>query len=271
MPDTVLVTGATGRVGREVVAGLVARGRRVRALSRDPANAGLPAGVCVVAGDLRDGERVSEHAGGADAVFLLWPFLTADGADEIAEALARRVRRTVVLSAEAAARRPDAVWAVTERATERTAREWTILRPTGFAANTLVWADQIRRTGVVRWVYGRAARSLIDERDIAAVAVRALTEDRHHGARYVLTGPEAVTQIDQVHAIGRAVGRDVRWEEVPRAEMHGQLAGVPDTALDTWAFFVSEPEVVTGTVQEITGRPAHRFEEWARNHADSFR
>jgi uncharacterized protein YbjT (DUF2867 family) len=169
------------------------------------------------------------------------------------------------------ARMRDSFWAATERATTRSAHEWTLLRPTGFAANTLMWADQIRETGVVRWVYGQAARSLIDERDIAAVAVAALTEDGHDGATYVLTGPEAITQVDQVHAIGDAIGRDVEWEEASRAEVQEQLGGVPDSALDTWESFVAHPEIVTSSVQEITGRPAHSFRDWARSHADGFR
>ncbi|HEY3765539.1 MAG TPA: NAD(P)H-binding protein [Gaiellales bacterium] len=267
----VLVTGATGKVGRELVAGLVHDGRSVRALARDPAKADLPDGVDVVAGDIRDPAAVDDHARGVDAAFVLWPFMDADGVDAVTRALGRRVRRIVVLSAEAAAHRPDSFWASIERATERTAREWTFLRPTGFAANTLMWADQIRETRVVRWVYGEAARSLIDERDIAAVAARALTEDRHAGATYVLTGPEALTQIEQVHRIGEAIGRDVRWQEIAREDVQHQLGGVPDTALETWASFVADPEVVTSTVEQVTGRPASTFRAWARRHADRFR
>jgi uncharacterized protein YbjT (DUF2867 family) len=135
-----------------------------------------------------------------NTVFLLWPFLDASGAEQVVDALAAQTRRIVYLSAEAASRRPYSFWASVERIVERAARKWTFLRPTGFAANTLVWADQIRETGVVRWVYGQAARSLIDEHDIATVAVHALTED-DHGARHVITGPEAITQIEQVQAI----------------------------------------------------------------------
>lgn len=221
MGDVILVTGATGRVGREVVAGLARSGRPVRALSRNPAEAGLPAGVEVVPGDVRDPATVRERARGADAAFLLWPFMDAAGVDDVADALARQVGRVVVLSAEAAARRPRSFWAATERAVAGRAREWTFLRPTGFAANTLMWADQIRTTGVVRGVY--------------------------------------------------AIGREVEWHEVSRAHVQEQLAGVSDTALDTWESFVATPEVVTSAVAEITGRPAHTFGDWAHNHADSFR
>lgn len=165
-------------------------------------------------------------------MFLLWPFFTDDGIGDAVDALAAGPRRIVYLSAEAAVRRPGSFWAGVERAVERSAAEWVFLRPTGFAANTLMWAGQIRDSGVVRWPYGRAARSLIHERDVAAVAVNALTEDGHAGARHVLTGPQALTQVDQVEAIGDALGRELRWEELAREDAGRVLeGGVPDSAL----------------------------------------
>ena len=134
-----------------------------------------------------------------------------------------------------------------------------------------MWADQIRESGVVRWPYGQAARSLIHERDIADVAVRALTEEGHADARYVLTGPETLTQAEQAHTIGEAIGRPVRWEELSREDAEREIDGLPDTALDTWASFVETPEVVTTTVEEVTGAPARTFAQWARYHAEDFR
>lgn len=264
------VIGATGNVGRHVVKGLIERNERVRALARDPSTARLPDSVETASGDLTNPNALATHLDGVHAVFLVWPFLTADGATELVEALASPERRIVYLSAEAASRRPDSFWAQVEQAIEHATRDWTFLRPTGFAANTLMWADQIRQSDVVRWVYGQAARSLIDERDIAEVAVRALTEPGHSGQRYVLTGPEAFTQAEQVRAIGQAIGRDLRWQELSGEDIKDQLAGVPATALDTWASFVDDPEIVTPTVQELTGHPAHSFAEWAREHANAF-
>jgi uncharacterized protein YbjT (DUF2867 family) len=267
----IFVIGATGNVGRHVVAGLLERDVQVRALARNSGAAGLPGGVDVVSGDLADPQGLAQHLNGVEAVFLVWPFFTDEGAREVVDTLARDARRIVYLSAEAAGKRQDAFWARVERAIERSATEWTFLRPTGFAANTLMWADQIRDSGAVRWPYGHAARSLIHERDIAAVAVRALTEDGHAGARYVLTGPETLTQVEQAHAIGDALGRPVRWEELSREEAEAQIAGVPDTALDTWASFVETPEIVTSVVEELTGEPARPFDEWARDHVEDFR
>jgi uncharacterized protein YbjT (DUF2867 family) len=268
----IFVTGATGKVGRHVVTGLLERDVAVRALVRDPKSAGLPDEVEVVAGDLTEPQGLSAHLDGVEAAFLVWPFFGDDRAAEAVDALASQARRIVYLSAEAAGKRPDSFWAEVERAVEGSATEWSFLRPTGFAANTRMWADQIRQSGVVRWPYGQAARSLIHERDIATVGVLALIDDGHAGARYVLTGPEAITQVEQVHAIGEAIGRELRWEELSREEAEEQLKGsVPDTALDTWASFVDNPEVVTSTVQDLTGEPARPFAQWARDHADDFR
>jgi uncharacterized protein YbjT (DUF2867 family) len=214
----IFVIGGMGKVGRHVIAGLLEHSAAVRALARDPEAADLPAGVEVVSGDLSNPQRLGEHLDDVRAVFLVWPFFSAKGADEVVQLLAKRVRRIVYLSAEAAGKRPDSFWARVERTIERSATEWTFLRPTGFAANTLIWADQIRESGVVRWPYGQAARSLIHERDIASVALRTLTEEGHVGARYVLSGPTTLTQTEQVQAIGNALGRTLRWEELSREE-----------------------------------------------------
>jgi uncharacterized protein YbjT (DUF2867 family) len=276
----ILVTGATGTVGRQVVTQLSERGVPVRALSRNPASAGLPAGVEVVRGDLADPASLEPHLAGVDSVFLVWPFTSpeqaADLGARVVATLARHVTRVVYLSAQAAAERPDSFWATIERLIERSGVAWTFLRPTGFAVNTLMWADQIRQ-GVVRWPYGAAARSLVHEYDLAAVAVRALTEDRHAGQRYLLTGPEVVTQADQVRIIGEAAGRTVRWEEMAPDEARRQLLaawgdpGFVDSALTTWAGLVTAPEPVTRTVEEVTGVPARTFRQWAGDHASDFR
>lgn len=277
----ILVTGATGTVGRQVVTQLRERDLPVRAVTRDPASAGLPSGAEVVRGDLADPASLEPHLAGADSVFLVWPFTTPELAAgqgaRIAGMLARHAARVVYLSAQAAAGRPDSFWAVMERLIEGSGVAWTFLRPTGFAANTLMWADQVRGQGVVRWPYGAAARSLIHEHDLAEVAVWALTEDRHAGRRYLLTGPEAITQADQVRIIGEATGRAVRWEELPPEEARRQLlaawgdAGFVDSALATWAGLVTQPEPVTRTVEETTGSPARTFRQWAADHASDFR
>ena len=257
--------GATGKVGRHVVSGLVARDATVRALVRDPDSAAMPPQVELVPGELSAAVELADRVTGSDGVFLVWPFLTEDGAQELVQTISGRAGRVVYLSAEAASRRPDSVWVAVEDAVERSFDDWTFLRPTGFAANTLMWADQIRRADVVRWVYGQASRSLIDERDIADVAVRALTDGAHSGQRHVLTGPGTITQIEQVKAIGAALGRELRWEEVLPEELRADLSAIPSSALETWASFVDRPEIVTSTIREITGRCAPLLSMGARS------
>jgi uncharacterized protein YbjT (DUF2867 family) len=183
----------------------------------------------------------------------------------------------VYLSAQPAGERPGSFWALVEQAIADSGVPWTFLRPTGFASNTLMWADQIRSGDVVRWPFGAAARSLIDERDIAAVAVRALTEDGHASSRYLLSGPAVLTQAEQLAAIGQALGRKLTWAELSRPEAQRALAaawGDPAfaaSALDTWERFVTHPEVVTSTVRDLTGVPAHTFADWAAANAGAFR
>jgi uncharacterized protein YbjT (DUF2867 family) len=275
----ILVTGATGNVGRHVVAGLLGTGAAVRALTRDPDSARRPGGVEVVRGDLSAPDTLAEGLDGVESVFLVWPFFTAEAVPAFLAVAGKHARRIVFLSAMGA--RDEQGNTITfhgdvERMIERSGLEWTFLRAGGFATNTLVWAPRIRAEGVVRWPYGAAASSLIHERDIAAVAVRALTDDGHSGVTHVLTGPEALIQVEQAHAIGAAIGRPVRYEEIPPEAAREQLLaggmtpGFADGALNYWATLVTAPEPVTPTVEEITGAPARTFREWATDHADDF-
>lgn len=270
--NKVLVTGATGNIGRHVVSGLHETGTPVRVLVRDPAMVYMPDGVEVVRGDLTDAGSVEAALAGVEAVFLLWPFASAEGAKPVVDAIAKHASRAVYVSAMSA---EQGFWGEIEHLIEQSGLEWTFLRAGGLAANTLGWADQVRE-GVVRWPYGGAARSLVHERDIAAVAVLALTEDTHVGAKYVLTGPETVTQADQVRLIGDAIGRPVRWEELAPQDARKLLltkwgdAAFVDSALAYWSTLETNPEPVTGTVEQVTGRPARTFGQWARDHADDF-
>ena len=261
----ILVTGATGNIGRHVVTGLRAQGVTVRSMSRDGAAAD-------VTGDFTDPASIAAAADGADAVFLLWPFLSPDGIDAVAGAIGRR--RVVYVSAMSAPQ--GGVWGAVEDEIRRTAASYTFLRPGGFATNTLEWAPAIRAGGPVPMPYPRAARSLIHERDIADVAVRVLTGAGHEGRAHVLTGPSAPTMSEQVKIICDAVGSPSFAVEHPVGEYRAAMAAVTgaafaDSALAYWAGLVDEPEPVTGTVTEITGRPARTFAQWAADHADDFR
>lgn len=221
---------------------------------------------------------------GIDAVFLVWPFLTADSAPAVLNAVKRHARRIVYLSSsgvrdglEQQADPINQFHAGIERLIEESGLAWTFVRSGGFATNSLRWAEQIRAEGIVREPYGAAARTLIHERDIAAVAARALTEDGHEGKKHHVTGPEVLTQIEQVRAIGEVIGRPLRFEEkAPEAARQQMLAegwppSVVDGMLDAYAGMVTEPEPVTSTVKGITGAPAHTFRQWASDHAEDFR
>jgi uncharacterized protein YbjT (DUF2867 family) len=118
---------------------------------------------------------------------------------------------------------------------------------------------------------------LIHERDIAAVAVLALLDDRHVGRAYELTGPEVLTQAEQVETIARAVGKKMRIEGLSGAEARqamldqGAPPAIADSAVTYWSTLVDNPEPVTTTVAQLTGRPALSFDAWAEEHADEFR
>ncbi len=278
----ILVTGATGNVGRNVVTGLLERGEQVRALTRDPSSARLPGGVEVVGGDLAEPGGLGVALRGVDAVFLLWPTLSADhAAPATVEAIAERTGRIVYVSARGAdgGRDPGTILGSHGRM-EKLLRDTggaTFLRPGGFAANTRLWAPRIKATGTVRAAFGDMVRPLIHERDIAAVGVAVLTSDGHAGAAYELTGPEGISQRDQAAVIGAAIGRTVRWEELSpgaaREEMvaQGMPAALAKDIVSSQAAALGHPETVTSTVEEITGCPARSFRQWAADHAGDFR
>ena len=279
----VLVTGATGNIGRPLVSQLLANGCRVRALSRNPESAQLPSGVDVVRGDLSSPATLDRALDGIDAVFLVWIGPLAPAAAAI-ERLTANAARIVFLTAPHRTPHPffqqpnamAAVHAGVEELIQRSDREWTFLRPHVFALNCVHWwGPQIREGNVVRWFYGDAATAPIDERDIAAVAVRALCDDGHGGKDYVITGPESLTQREQVRIVGDAIGRPLRFEELSHDAARQQLlAGVPpsiaDMLLNAYAAAVGLPAWVTTTVGDVTGSPARSFRDWAAAHAEDF-
>ena len=271
MPRRILVTGATGTVGRQVTSQLLASGADVRALTRRPTD--FPPAVESVRGDLSAPGSLETAAEGVDAVFLVWPFASAEGLKPVLAKFSKYAHLVVYLSS--AAMREHERQA--ERLIARCGMEWTVLRPHVFAANTLRWAEQIRAGGVVREPYGRAAMSLVHERDIAAVAVRALTQGGHAGAVYELTGPNSLSQVEQTRTIGEVIGQPVRWAEAaPRdARRHLLARGWPAEAVDdilrAQAEMSNGPAPVTSTIEQITGTPARPFRSWVVEHAHSFR
>jgi len=281
---SVLVTGATSRVGRAVVARLLTAGVPVRALTRRPDAARLPAAVAVVAGDLTVPESLDAALQDVSAVFLLWtaPPTTVSA---VIDRFASHTRRVVFLSSPHKTPHPffqqpnplARFHAEAERLIAAAGIESTIIRPGMFASNARFWwADAIRQRAVVRWPYAAAETAPIDERDIGAVAARALCEDRHDGGDYVLTGPESLSQAEQVSIIGAAIGRPIRFEELSPEEFRRETAGtwpapVVDMLLAAWSAAIGRPAYVTSTVADVVGSPARTFCQWVLDHAEVFR
>jgi uncharacterized protein YbjT (DUF2867 family) len=285
MTDTgpVLVTGATGRLGRAVLDLVIEEGRPVRAMAhRSEAGAALPASVDVVTGDLTVPESLDAALQGVDVVFLVWTASTAT-APAVIERLAAHTRRVVFLSAPHQTPHPffqqpnpmAAMHAEIERLLAAAGLETTILRPGMLASNALSWwGPAIRADGVVRWPYGDAETAPVDDRDVAAVAARTLCQDGHAGGDYVLTGPEALSQAEQVRIIGDVVGRPIAFEELSPDEFRSETEGswprpVVDMLLDAWGATMGTPAYVTSAVSDILGS-ARSFRQWAADHASAF-
>ncbi|GLY77892.1 NAD(P)H-binding protein [Actinoallomurus iriomotensis] len=276
-----VVFGARGNVGRHVADGLLAAGERVRATSRTPEAAGLSPHVEVVAADLERPETLPAALEGAEKVFL---YAKPDGVQGFVEAAGSAgVRHLVLLSSAAivaddAERNPIAqAHRTVELAIERSGIDWTFIRPGMFATNTLWWwRTSIRTEGVVRTPYPEAQTAPIHEKDLAALAVAALTEPGHQGQSYTVYGPESLTLRRQVQHIGDAIGRDVRLDVVSAEEARAELSRtIPPIGVETflrlWAARDGKPAETSATVQEVTGRPARTFAEWAQDHAGDFR
>ncbi|GGR94024.1 MULTISPECIES: NAD(P)H-binding protein [Streptomyces] len=276
----ILVTGATGNVGRNLVRELLDAGARVRALTRDPRRAGLPDGVDVVRGDLTDAESLASALRGVERAFLfpvhgrLGAFLDA--------ATRAGLKQVVLLSSQSVVdehlgrERMGRLNAADEQAVIASGVPWTFLRPGPFMVNDLPWAWGVKAEGVVRAAYGDAATAPVDERDIAAVAARALLDDDHVAQAYELTGPQSLTQVERVRILGEVLGRELRFEELSpeaaRERMTRHLeAETVDSLLRMFARQSGTTVPVSTAVRDVTGRPAHTYAEWAAHHAGDFR
>lgn len=274
----ILVTGATGNVGGAVVRALAAAGAGVRAMVRDDAPADLPDGVTHVKGDLNDPASFAQAVDQTRGLFLLPGF---DGTEALlAEAKAAGVERVVLLSGSSAALsdRTNAVTAYmseSERLVRASGLAWTMLRPSGFMTNTLQWIPQLSAGDVVRAPFADVRISNIDPADIGAVAATALLEDGHQGRVHRLTGPEALLPADRLRILAEALGRDLRFEAQPNDEAHAEMSeSMPAEYVDAFFdFYVAgslDESEVTSTVEDVTGRPARTFAQWASDHAGAF-
>ncbi|MEU3188197.1 NAD(P)H-binding protein [Streptomyces sp. NPDC006923] len=279
-----VVFGARGNVGRHVVDGLLAAGEQVRAVSRTPA-AGSTAGWEAVAADLDRPETLPAALDGADTMFLygmLDPWKPYDIEKVAAAATAAGIRQVVLLSSVSVLN-PDADHPVPrlnraiEQAVQRSGMDWTFLRPGTFATNTRTWwAESIRTDNVVRLPYPLAQSAPVHEKDIAALAVTALTEPGHSHQAYTIYGAESLTLQRQVEYIGQALGRRIRIDHVSDEQARAEVGStmhpvVAEAIVSQWAAAHGIPALTSVIAEKITGAPAHPYAQWAVDHADDFR
>jgi len=270
----IVVTGATGNVGRPLVRALAAAGEDVTAVSRSIADA--PTGVRRHQADLAEPETLKPALEGADAVFLLTSgdFITRGNLNDVVQIVrAAGVERVVLLSSQGVGseRHP----ANLEEAVMQSGLEWTMLRPGNFSSNALQWAESVRSQRVVSAPFGDVALPAIDPDDIAEVAAAVLREPGHAGGIYTLTGPTPITPKEQAAAIADAVGEPVRFVELSHAEARGRmLEYMPERVADATLDILGAPSIaeqeVSPDVEKVLGRPARTFADWVARNVEAF-
>jgi uncharacterized protein YbjT (DUF2867 family) len=280
----IVVTGATGNVGRPLVQALAAADEQVTAVSRRVSDAAVPEGVRHLQADLTDPESLRPIFHGADALFLHDGGASAhllSPRDILDVAKASGVGRIIMLSSIGVATRPQSashggVMRAIEDAVRQSDMDWTILRPGGFNSNAYAWAETVRAHRTVAAPFGDVGLPTIDPADIAEVAAAALRDDGHAGQIYELTGPALTTPRLGAEAIGHALGESVRFIEQTREEARTQmLRFMPEPVVETTLDALGEPtpaeQRVSPHVEQILGRPPRTFADWAQANVAAFR
>ena len=272
----IVVTGATGNVGRPLVQALAAAGEQVTAVSRRLSDADVPEGVQHRQADLAEPESLKPVLDGADALFLLVAGESPRGILEVARA--GGVRRVVLLSSLGAGTRPELYRhpRAFEDAVRQSGLDWTVLRPGGFDSNAFWWAEMVRSQRMVAAPFGDVGLPTIDPADIAEVAAVALRDGSHAGRTYELTGPTPISPREQAQAIGDALGAPVRFVEQSRDEARAQMVQfMPEPVVDATLDIMGEPSAaerrVSPHVEQFLGRAPHVFAEWAARNIAAFR
>ncbi|MFF2086938.1 NAD(P)H-binding protein [Nocardia sp. NPDC058176] len=273
----IVVTGATGNIGRTLVQVLVDAGEQVTAISRGITESDVPAGVRPVRVDLLDLESLGPALAGADALFLLitgdWLTASGDLSGILDAARAGGIRRIVFLSSQGVStgRHPSDL----EEVIEQSGLEWTILRPGGFASNAFQWIESVRAERTIAAPFGDVALPVIDPVDIAEVAAAVLREPGHGGHIYDLTGPAAISPREQAEAIADALAEPVRFVELTREQARTQMLGfMPEPVVESTLAILGEPsgeQEVSPDVEKILGRAPGTFAQWVARNVAAFR
>ncbi|MER6507928.1 NAD(P)H-binding protein [Nonomuraea sp. NPDC001636] len=276
----IVVTGATGNVGRTLVRILAEESHEVTAVSRRITNGDVPPGVRTVAADLS--QSSADMPSAPDAVFLLVGgdlMMAGDPARVVAQFA--DAGKIVLLSSQGVATRPDSLshgraFAAFEQVVMESGTDWTILRPGGFASNAYAWASSVKATRTIAAPFGEVGLPVIDPDDIAAVAAATLTQPGHTKAIYELTGPTPTTPRQRAAAIGDAIGEPVAFIDQTREEALAQMltfmpAPVADTTLDILGTPTLREQTVSPDVQKILGRAPATFADWANRNTAAFR
>jgi uncharacterized protein YbjT (DUF2867 family) len=281
-----LVTGATGTTGTEVLRGLRDREVDVRALIHDESKTDAVAqlGAEPVVGEMGDPKTLEPALEGVERAYLVSPLSPMQAEYEqvfVETAKAAGVKHVVKLSTIGASTQSPLRFgrnhAVVEQALRDSGLEWTFLRPNGFMQNNLAWPPRVQ-DGKFYSPVPDAAFSIVDARDVAEVAVAALTSEGHAGKAYALTGPEAVSYRDQARRLFAAAGREVEVEEVPADAVKQALveAGVPpwnaEGLAELWELYAGGGATLVATgVQDVLGRPPRDLDTFARDHVEAFK
>jgi uncharacterized protein YbjT (DUF2867 family) len=270
----IVITGATGNVGRPLVQALTEAGEAVTAVSRRTAE--LPTGVRHVQANLSEPSTLQPALEGADAVFLLTAaeFLANGNMKDVMEVVtAAGVERVVLLSSQGVGtqRHPSDL----EDAVTQSGLGWTMVRPGNFASNAFQWAESIRTQRSMAAPFADVALPAVDPEDIAAVAAAALRSD-HAGNIYTLTGPAAISPREQAEVIGQVLGEPVQFAELTRDEARiRMLTYMPEPVVEATLGALGTPspaeQQVSPDVEHVLGRPPHTFADWVTRNIAAFR
>jgi len=280
----ILVTGATGNVGTEVVKQLAGAGHKVRALVRDKKD-GVKLGTVELAiGDFENLDSLGAAMRGIDTMYQLAPFTPALVAhetnllDAAKKAGVKRIVKHSVMGAEYESITLGKWHRQIEKKLEASGIAWTHIRPTGFMSNALQWVGSIKAQGAVYYPAGDGKLALVDARDIASCAVVALTQPGHEGKAYAVTGPEALTTQQQCDILGKAIGKSIKYVDVPDSAAKESMVGMgmPAQLVDILLEYTNlvragQADQVTDAIPRLTGKPGRTFEAWCRENAAAFK